>query len=44
MDWAVERLSGARNRLCTLTRENGLEREQEIGRSECVTVPFEVRL
>jgi hypothetical protein len=44
MDRAVERLSGAGKRLCSVTRENGLEREQEIGRAECVTVPFEVRL
>jgi hypothetical protein len=44
MDWAVGRLSGARDRLCSLTCENCLEREQEIGRLECATVPFEVRL
>ena len=31
MDWAVERLSGARNRLCSLTFANGLEREHETG-------------
>jgi hypothetical protein len=44
MEWAVERLSRARNTLRSFTGANGPECERETGRTKRVSAAVEVRL
>jgi hypothetical protein len=44
MEWAVERLSGARNTLRSFTRANDPECERGIVRTKSVCAAVEVRL